>query len=835
MPKADGSVLIITEIDTNGVVKSTKEIKGTLKDIGKESEKSGKEISGGLSNSFKKLGAAIAAAGIVDKIADIGKEAVNLGSDLEEVQNVVDVTFTTMSDKVDEFAKAAAATAGLSETMAKKYVGTFGAMADSFGFAEAEAFEMSVALTQLAGDLASFYNISQDEAFTKLKSVFTGETESLKELGVVMTQTALDAYAMANGFGKVTSEMTEQEKVALRVQFVMDQLSGASGDFVRTQESWANQTRVLQLQWESLLAIIGSGLIEAFTPTLQFITEDVMPALTKLAKVITEAFEDEPSEKLNKSMKRFDSTIKDINREYDESLRAIEENAVAAEHYRKRLEELERAGLETEESQRQYAATVEKLNEIYPELNLQIDEQTGLLDEQSKSRLRNLDAMKKAAVYKAKEKQYTALLEEQAAAIIAVEEANADLVSTEEERKRIEESLTNATGMQADQLIKLYQRQNVVNDAIKAGGDNALLNAAAMQTMTDASGSLTGEQMDLVRQMIKLSEEEERLTSEIEDGNAAISAQDAKLGALSEEMGTATETANETAGAVEELADAYTEAADKAAASVNIQVGLFDQLSNKSDKSAAEIVQNWKDQQAAFSNYSENLRKAIDLGLDETLVKQLSDGSEQSMLILNELINGTEMSIDEMNQIFRDRMQIGELTEIQMVAAQGASAKKLQAMLDEFKKKWPEMSDVVKAEVANIQKHIDSIAGKTFYITAQTTTSNGPGTGGGKPIFPSTPDTASVMSVPMLATGAVIPPGKPFLAMLGDQTNGTNVEAPLATIQEAVASVMMPGFEALLEENRRLRAVVENIEVGDSTIGQAAERYNKKMSIARGG
>lgn len=90
-------------------------------------------------------------------------------------------------------------------------------MSKSFGFSEAQAYDMSTALTQLTGDVASFYNISQDLAYIKLKSVFTGETETLKDLGVVMTQSALDQYALANGYGKTTSAMTEQEKVALRL------------------------------------------------------------------------------------------------------------------------------------------------------------------------------------------------------------------------------------------------------------------------------------------------------------------------------------------------------------------------------------------------------------------------------------------------------------------------------------------------------------------------------------------------------------------------------------------------------------------------------------------
>lgn len=139
---------------------------------------------------------------------------------------------------------------------------------------------MGTALTSLTADVASFYNLSQDEAYTKLKSVFTGETESLKDLGVVMTQTALDSYALANGYGKTTAQMTEAEKVSLRYAFVQQQLSAASGDFARTSGSWANQVRVLTLQIQSLKASIGQGLINLFTPIIQAVN-------TLLGKLVT--------------------------------------------------------------------------------------------------------------------------------------------------------------------------------------------------------------------------------------------------------------------------------------------------------------------------------------------------------------------------------------------------------------------------------------------------------------------------------------------------------------------------------------------------------------------
>lgn len=253
---ADGSVIIDTRMDTTGVRNGVSAIKQSFN---------------GLGSAVKKIGLLIGGAFAVGKLAQFGKECVELGSDLAEVQNVVDVTFTTMSDKVNEFAKNAMTSAGLSETMAKRYVGTFGAMSKSFGFSEAQAYDMSTALTQLTGDVASFYNISQDLAYIKLKSVFTGETETLKDLGVVMSQSALDQYALANGYGKTTSEMTEQEKVALRLAFVQKQLSAASGDFIRTSDSWANQVRVMQLQLQSLKATVGQGLINIFTPVLKVI------------------------------------------------------------------------------------------------------------------------------------------------------------------------------------------------------------------------------------------------------------------------------------------------------------------------------------------------------------------------------------------------------------------------------------------------------------------------------------------------------------------------------------------------------------------------------------
>lgn len=264
---ADGSVIIDTRMDTSGVQNGVSAIKKSFN---------------GLGSAVKKIGLLIGGAFAVGKLVQFGKECTKLGSDLNEVQNVVNVVFPNMTEKVNEFSKKAVKTAGLSETMAKKYVGLFGSMAKQFNFTESQAYDMSTQLTQLAGDVASFYNISQDLAYIKLKSVFSGETETLKDIGVVMTQNALDEYALANGYGKTTSAMTEQEKVALRLAFVQKQLSAASGDFIRTSDSWANQVKVMKLQIQSLKATIGQGLINIFTPVIKVIN-------TLLAKLATVA------------------------------------------------------------------------------------------------------------------------------------------------------------------------------------------------------------------------------------------------------------------------------------------------------------------------------------------------------------------------------------------------------------------------------------------------------------------------------------------------------------------------------------------------------------------
>lgn len=197
----------------------------------------------------------------VGAIFKFGKQCIDAASDLQEVANVVDVTFGKTAGIVNDWAKQQAANFGLSETAAKRYIGTYGTMAKQFNMTSEQAAQMGIELTKLTGDVASFYNLEDKAAATKLKAIFTGETEGLKELGVVMTETQLQAYALSHGLDKPLKQMTEQEKVLLRYQYTMEKLSHAQGDFARTSDGYANSVRTLKLDLENLKIEIGNELI----------------------------------------------------------------------------------------------------------------------------------------------------------------------------------------------------------------------------------------------------------------------------------------------------------------------------------------------------------------------------------------------------------------------------------------------------------------------------------------------------------------------------------------------------------------------------------------------
>lgn len=205
----------------------------------------------------------------------LGVSAVSAASDLAEAQNKVEVAFGKSSDYIKQFGETTLDTYGIARGTALDMAALFGDMATSMGLSQGEAAKMSASLVGLAGDLASFKNIGLDQASNALKGIFTGESESLKSLGVVMTQTNLDAYALANGFNKTTKEMTEAEKVQLRYAYIMDKTKNAQGDFANTSDGTANSIRVFKEAIKELQEEIGENLLPVITPIIHDLTEMV--------------------------------------------------------------------------------------------------------------------------------------------------------------------------------------------------------------------------------------------------------------------------------------------------------------------------------------------------------------------------------------------------------------------------------------------------------------------------------------------------------------------------------------------------------------------------------
>ena len=300
----DGKVVYKIEGDNSQALKALDEFEKEAKKTGGQFGDTVKDTMDGaestVSTAATKIAKAIGSAFVTKQIIEFGKAAVGVASDLNEVQNVVDTTFGTEGAiKVNEWARNAAEAFGESELQAKQFTSTLGAMFKSMGVGQADMEEMSMSLAGLAGDMASFYNLDPSEAFEKLRSGISGETEPLKQLGINMSVVNLEAFAMSEGITKSYQEMTQAEQATLRYQYIMSATADAQGDFADTSDSLANQQRILQLEIQTLAAEIGQDLMPVAQEILtiardgiQWISEnkDALEGLAAAAGVAATAY-----------------------------------------------------------------------------------------------------------------------------------------------------------------------------------------------------------------------------------------------------------------------------------------------------------------------------------------------------------------------------------------------------------------------------------------------------------------------------------------------------------------------------------------------------------------
>lgn len=250
----------------NAGKRALNDVQNAAKNSGKSAGKSMEDAASRAEKAWSKVMGVIkgiAGAAVVREIVKIGKEAVGLASDLTEVQNVVDVTFGEGNEKIEKFAKGAARQFGISELSAKKMAGTMGAMLKSMDVKNVD--DMSISLVGLAADMGSFYNLDAEEAFAKLRSGISGETEPLKQLGINMSAANLEAFALASGMKKAYKDMSAAEQATLRYNYIMQATADAQGDFTRTSDSMANQLKIAKLNIENVKTSIGQALLPTAT------------------------------------------------------------------------------------------------------------------------------------------------------------------------------------------------------------------------------------------------------------------------------------------------------------------------------------------------------------------------------------------------------------------------------------------------------------------------------------------------------------------------------------------------------------------------------------------
>lgn len=237
-------------------------------------------------DAFSRLAKAIGLVMIARKALDTIKTGIDYASDLAEVQNVVDVTFGSATEAINSWSKECLAAYGMNEVSAKRYAGTIGAMLKSSGLAGDAIVDMSKDMVGLAGDMASFYNLDLETAFEKIRSGISGETEPLKQLGINMSVANLEAYALSQGITTAYNEMSQAEQVMLRYNYLMSATADAQGDFARTQDSYANQTRLLSESWLEFTGVMAEQLLPVLTTIVSWLN-NIVAFLTENADMVS--------------------------------------------------------------------------------------------------------------------------------------------------------------------------------------------------------------------------------------------------------------------------------------------------------------------------------------------------------------------------------------------------------------------------------------------------------------------------------------------------------------------------------------------------------------------
>ena len=666
---------------------------------------------------LKKIVAGFSAAKIGQMFLNIGKDAIQAASDLQEVQNVVDVTFGSAgAKKIEAWAKAAGDQFGLTETQAKRFTSTLGAMMKSSGMAGDEIVEMSTDLAGLAADMASFYNLDFDTAFQKIRSGISGETEPLKQLGINMSVANLNAFALQKGLAKTFDQMTQGEQTLLRYQYLMQATADAQGDFARTMDGFANAKRLFETNLETLKTNLGGFLLNVVNPVVNGIN-DLFAALTqKPSRTIIDDVNDidvdtaEQMRKLNETYAKAQSIIDLIGEIEQTTVTASNGAPISLGSLFADMEKIEKAGgdvraylqglgVDVDYVTREYQVwqkSFEELEKLVPGLTGDILNQSNAIDGTAEALQANLDAWKaneeKKLAWSAYYAKQRALEEKKGELYLYEFDAGAARQRAERARAAIEnvwkdvkfdadneainldDLVLDLTGDQWNKLIKdlehyyllLDEQEQKEKELERQSGSLAEVEqqlADGKQYLIDTYGEEEQAIVDTTEAEAELAEKQKEAIETAKEAAAAVleyrdsirkATEQSVNGNISgfKEMKLAATVAAEAANDYK----TYAEALGEAAAS---EEEWESTIKDKNEQITAQSMKKALESQLAYINeYKQNLDdiKNMDV-IDEDILAQLSDGSEESAQYLHAMAEaaraGDKASLAELNEAWK--------------------------------------------------------------------------------------------------------------------------------------------------------------------------------------
>lgn len=635
---ADGQVVFEIKGDPSNINQTVKQVTGNIQNESKKWDQAVDDSMDKAGKSFLnwKTVAAGAITAIGAAVVDFGKEAIEAASDLAEVQNVVDTVFGDDARVIDNWSKKAGEKFGLTETMAKRFTSTLGAMMKSSGLAGNEIVNMSTDLAGLAADMASFYNLDFETAFEKIRSGISGETMPLKQLGINMSVANLEAFALAQGLEKTFSQMSQGEQTMLRYQYIMQATADAQGDFEKTSDGFANAQRRIQSSLESIKTSVGKLLIEPFSQAtagvadfLAKIAADMMPEKTVI-------------DEFNEAHVDAEQKLADIQATYDKAsdlikiLKEIEQETVTLQDGTTislsslfgDLGEIEKSGGNIEEyiaglgldveyvvlQYNKWKEATKQLTSTVPSLTSQIDSETGAINGGTDALQKNLDEWKRVeenkvywAEYYAKAEAVARAKGEQAGLQIT---ARAKQLAAERARKQLEATYGAKFDTNGTLLTDEIFGDNVDYGQWMKDADNYIRlmdEADKAQKKADQSANNLADAEDLLADELKATEE---ITGETLQTVQQVS--DANKGAAdsakewSKEEKAAGRAAVEAAdNALKALADYVQGVRDSTAQAVNSVLKGFDQVGKAGDDLRKKNSELAGEETEALNNYSD--------------------------------------------------------------------------------------------------------------------------------------------------------------------------------------------------------------------------------------